>query len=669
MRLATRMLLAPLVAVALSAAAAAAQGESATLVFAFAPAAEADETKKVEFDGNQPKAPAGWKDKILEVRPNHDRGFALYARGPQAGDLDKEYVIELRATATGRPIAQKKMPLNGQRWTRVRFDPPALAAPAPAAAPAPGAAPAPAPEPLPPGVLLPAGADAGTFVLRLLDEKGQAAVRDAENREYGRQVDVKVLSPDAYVQVTEPVVSRAGNAVTVEVTVKPQADGDKPRYAGTATATLGFLPQPGSVVRTGLYRRTLGTDPANPLAAAKLTGSIETPAARARFSVGVDGVDRAFVFEPQFKTAGEVEKETLKQDTARAVRVYPAAGFKTADASLPVPAYAVRVDADNAQPGDKLELWVRPAGSRDDAAREVIRLGGPRDEKVWLDPAGKDAAVVLASRSRDWTYSLDLLPLRGTLEVVAAVRPAAGTPVESAPLLLTVDATPPKSGGIKVADLGPRNELPKGRPLVVTATAAEDATAVKRAVFFIGQLTDDRKIPADAVKADGVFVDGVWAARLPVPAVPPGGQAELTVSVVFFNEVGLAADDRTTVILVDAGAGGAAVVPTGTLTGTVRIGDTVQPDVAVILRTPDGKEVAATRTLKEDKVDPKTQKVVAKAGTFRFENVPVGPYIVSSAKQSSSYPFVGAAPVQVTADKDGKPTTKPVTVSMIKNVR
>jgi hypothetical protein len=647
-------MLGPVFVLALTAVSARAESFSTEPVFAFAPA-PAD--ARVDVVGAN-SAPTGWTEN-LKVRPNQDSEFYLYVRNPRGAE--QTYLIDLRGPGSLAPV-QLKVTLPINKWVRVRLPkPPAPPAPVVVVPPQPGAVPPPPPEPLPPGGELARTATGFSFTLRLLKEDGSAEILDKDGNTYGHRVEVTVQRPDDYVINPTAKGTRVGTTLTVNATVTPKKGA---LGGGTAVATLAFQKQalPGAIDRGGLYHLTLGADPTRPEAPVRLTGKVENAGARPRIYVGIDGIDRAYIYEPARDE--NFTDADLDPKNEPAVRVYPATAFKVTDESKPVAVYPVRVEADNDPVGATVELWVRQAGSKDEdgEAREVIRFPAARNERVWVDPAGKtDGGVLLTSKSRDWVKVLDLLPFSGKLEVIAVLKDKDGrvlktrdgTEVKSAPLLLTVDATPPAPGKIRIENLSAKNELFKGRPLVVSAAATEPETRIEKAVFFIGQLTDDRKIPADAIKANGVLKDGVWVAVLPVPVVKPGEQLELSVSVVFYNSVGLTGDDRTTVILVDGPP------PGGTIVGTVKIGEIPQGGAAVVMRNADGKEVGATRTAEKD--DPKAK---VKVGDFKFENVPPGAYTVVSAKQSSSYPFAAVAPAQVEV---GKVTT--VKLSMIKVVK
>lgn len=578
----------------------------------------------------------------LDVRPNQHGEFFLYVYNPL--NVTAKYVVELRGTAGSQSQSSVKAAVSvpGKKWKRVRFAKPA----APAAAPL-GAPPAVKADPAPPGVKLASDKGIYSFSLQLWDSDGVTEAKLDGGYDSHRDIGVKIRQPSEYIDANGVDVDLSGGNCVTTITLAPKNG----RLTPPAAVTLKFQDTHPSTatINSGLYRRTLEQD------AITLKGSIRTSEKSPRIYVGVDGIDRAFVYQPE--TGTEAKGKLILQDKP-VTRVYPAAAFKTTAKSQPVTKYPIRIEVDNPPAKASLDLVIQKKG--DDTTKDVIPLGPARDEQVWLDtPGPTDDSILITTRSRDWIYDLDLTPYVGEIEISAVIHGDATTQPK---FILTVDGTGPKPVGIEVLNLTPKNEHVKGTPLAVAATADEDpGIAIKRAVFFIGKLTDDKKIPADAVVAEGVTDDParkVWKAKLPLPAVTPD---QLTVSVVFYNEVGLAGDEKSiTVKLIEAsspaGPGGPA---TGTITGTVKIGEIRQGGVAVSLRNAEGKEIASTKTA--DKDDEKTK---TKVGDFKFEKVPVGAYTVVSSKPSSSYPFAAQAGVQVKADE----TTK-TTLSMIKAVK
>jgi hypothetical protein len=78
-------------------------------------------------------------------------------------------------------------------------------------------------------------------------------------------------------------------------------------------------------------------------------------------------------------------------------------------------------------------------------------------------------------------------------------------------------------------------------------------------------------------------------------------------------------------------------VAAGQIRGRIMEADRPQPDLEVVLRTNTGTAVANTKT--------------AKDGTFMFEKVAPGLYVVASRKETSSSPLVGEGRVTVESGK------------------
>lgn len=632
--------------------AAAAQAQESAFAFASKPHGE---VLKEEAVSDQ----AGFTG-LLKVRPNQQAEFFLYVHNPL--NAEKDYIVEFRGVGGTQTSLKTKVTIPRNSWKRVRFTKPA----APAVPPQPAAAPAAKVEATPPGLALARVGTTYQFKLLLWDAEGTKLAVDENGKEFTPDREVSILHPSDYVQsVNQSISGKDGNYTpSIELAAIPG------KLSSPAVATLSIqATDPATAVKgKGLYQWTI--EKAGNIT---LNGLIQTSSAvdSLRIYVGVDGVDRAFVYTP--KTNTDTNSVQLNLIKTPAARVYPASGFKSSAVSQPLAKYPVRIETENAPAGARVQLWVQTPGI---TSPQKIDIGTARDEQVWLDATGPtDDSLLVTTRSRDWLWNLDLTPYVGPIEIRAVLVDAAGhvlksenQDVKSAPFTLTVDATGPKPTDIDIVGLSPKNELLKGKPLEVSAKVNEDLTDVKRAVFFIGRLNDEKKIPAEAVKAEGYFDDAkkVWRAKLPIPTETPN---QIAVSVVFINEVGLTGDEKSvTVKLVDGGnaggAGGPAAPATGTIEGVVKIGEIPQDGVAVSLRNADGKEIASTKSAVFVYTNPKDKTKTEFHGRYKFEKVPVGAYTVLSAKQSSSYPFAAAAPVQVEADK----TTK-APLSMIKIVK
>lgn len=676
MRPLMRFAFAPIVFLVLATAATAADDFAVAPVFAFSPQPP-DPNKDVDVVPVS-YTPKGWTVDPT-VRPNHGGKFYLYVRNPGKGD-EKKLIVEVSGGPDSRLQIRKEVTVPAGKWVPVELPPvePPKAPPAeqPKAPPQPGAA----PVPPPPGTELTATPTGHYFTIRLLDQNGKAVTiaEGNDQKPAGRNVLVKIQAPSEYVSVEHPpVVVRGGvfavRSFAVTATVSPiLINNGQPAFDGVATTTLGFTPQSPAqraVIRSGQYLRTLEIKPGLTMLKAEtaprvtLTGAIQNPAPDTQVYVGVDGIDRAFVYTLGEAVEGGGRRLSPQNDIA--VRLYPGAGFRTGIDTQPVPAYPVRIDTDNALGGGTLELWVRPVrpGAPDIADDkpenyEVVSVGRPRDERVFVDTAGPGGSILISSRSKDWVKGLDLSALRGPHEVFAAVRvEGAAKPVISAPLMLNVDATGPVR--IEFGKLPTRH--PKGKPLPVSATAGENETRVVKAVFFLGEPTEDGKIPPGAPTVEGVRSvkdPAVWVAALPLP---PDTQGAVFVGVQFTNNVGVSSTDVQTVVLVDEKSGGAGVGPLGSIEATVVFGELPQPGVAVSLRNAEGKVVGAGST--NDK------------GKVKFEKLAPGLYTLVATKADSSYGKAGVAQAEVVpftppADKpDELPKPTKVTVPLSKKTK
>jgi hypothetical protein len=579
---------------------------------------------------NDPDAELSKASGTLTLRPNNAGEFFLYAYNPEKGQ-PKKYIVEVKGGPGSSLNASVEVSIPGKKWMRIRVPKPAPA-PAPAVVPAAATAPAAPAEKLPPGSELANGSNSFGFTLRLLNPDRTPAM-DADGKPYGRKVDVIVQKPDDYVAPPKGKISSKGSLTQVTATV----DG-KPDFTGTANLTLDFPPQASlknAILREGIYKRTL-TKEGDATPKATLSGAVENAVDTLRILVGIDGFNRAFIYEPAL--AGDTANADLIRVQKPAVRILPAVGFNRGAETQPVAAFPVIVETDNDPAGSTLELWIRKQGDGNDPARnEVVKLGGPRDERVWVDVAGPvDAGFLISSISKDWLKNLDLRSFRGKCEVVAVLKnkQLQGGMIESSPFLLTIDANiPERLEFVKF----PEKHI-KGTPLPVAVTGVDLDTRVEKVFFILGKPGDDGKFAPDAAKVEGEPVldknkvpTGAFKALLPLPEK----RGVMFVSAVMVDSVGLSVVKTQTVELVDAPP------PTGTINGTVSIGERRQPGIKVLLLNAEGKEKAAA--------------VTNEYGRYKFEKVPVGDYVLFAEKPDSSYGSEGKVAVQVKADATAKP--------------
>jgi hypothetical protein len=570
-----------------------------------------------------------------DLRPNTASELNLYAFNPSK--VEKSYTVEM-TLGRGRPLTSR-VTIPGEKWARVKFKPVAPAAPAPAAVPAPaaGSAPVAPADPVPPGVPVAIGKD-GKFpiTLRLLTgDLEPKPVQDKNGFDYGLEAKVSILQPKDYVTVT-PKLTRPTQAdqptrILVEVAATT-------KLVGTASLKLGIPLQSvasKAVLRNGFYERTLTREAtATALPKATLQGAVEAAGEIIRVQVGVDGVDRAFVYTT--KAAGTSTDSNLITLQDPAVRVTTAIGPSIQESAQPAAAFPVRVETDSAPLGSKLELWLRPEGAGDSASEnEIVQLGGPRNERLWVDPVGPDEGLLFTVKSTDWVHSIDMRPLRGKTEIVGVLRNSNGVEIaRSVAFRLTVDTTAP--------DKIVFNRLPakhiKGKPLPVRVTTSDPETTIQKVVFFLGKPGEDGKMPPEAPKIPaerqeslGLFVTNDWLGALPLPADKKG---EIFITAQVTNQAGLTSLQTQKVELVDPPP------PLGTIEGKVTLGERAQPKLSVKLADAEGK-LKGTATTDD-------------AGKFKFEKLPPGKYTVSAARPDSVSETKGTAEAIVEADKTAK---------------
>ena len=574
----------------------------------------------------------------ISLRPNGGGEYHLYVHNPARGQ--KTYTVELSTEPKGAIAARVKVTIPGEKWKRVRFPkaaPEAAVDPlAPVAAPA--ATPAPAPTPAP-KVELPAGQeliqakDGFRFALRLLDEAGDP-VLGSDKGELGRICSVTLLKPSEYLGISKPslIVSK-DKAESAQIRVPASAIAGKAK--GEATVQLTFpatLNAPSLVLREGVYRRTIALDDdATVNKAVILLGNVQKTGDAVRAEVSIDGISRAFIYTSE--TKGEVKNEDWQKFDKQLVRILAAKSV-----TRPTPVFPIKLEADNAPDNSNLEVQIRQAGAEDiPANKEIIPLKGSRQERVWIDLAGKiDQGFAITNRSADWIVPLDLGERRGRLEVITVLKTASGTAIaKSDPFTVTVDGTAPED--VKFLKL-PAQHV-KGTPLPVSAILQDNDTKIVKAVFFLGELQEDGKLPEgpkipgkQVIDAKTKSVTSEWIGLMPLA---PEKRGEITIGVAVTDEVGNTTIETQKVELVDPPA------PSGTIAGKVMIGERPQPGVTVSLADGEGK--------------PKGETKADEFGKFKFEKLAPGAYTVKTTKTDTTTGLTGVAPALVENGKTVKP--------------
>lgn len=566
----------------------------------------------------------------LKPRPNNSSVVFLYAKNPKA--VESSFIVEMKSELNGAVLGRAtldKVPAN--TWARVRFAkpaaPPAPAAPAPA--PATPAAPAPA-EPPPPGIPVARGTDGFPITFRLLDATGNEEL-DAAKKPYGLPAKVVFADPVDYLTIDKPTAtSTAGvNDLSQKVTSK----GPPPTALRLSFATPDGGTPP--VRGEGVYSRTLTPTETDKTPSVTLTGRVISNEAKVTAHLAVDGVERVKVYDfSPSATTGQVN-----ESTNTAARIYPITA--PPGGVIRPGVFPVRVEVDNPAKTAQLEIHVRRSldtGSGDGKS-EVIRLGGPRNEKLFVDAAEPNGqGIGFTTKSSDWTVPVNLTDVRGKVSIAAVLRE--GTTEKSGSYPLVVDAYPPKDVAVRVVGLKDNKQLVKGKPLQVRASATDAESKVVKAVFFLGRLPEDGKLPADAVVVDAPELDakgkptGAWVGAIPIA---PDKRGEVLVNVVMIDQAGNASDPKLTtggsikIELVDPPP---PIPPTGKIDGIVMIGERPQPGVTVNVE--GGIKIST---------------VTNASGKFCVQGLLPGNYKVSAAKTDVTTGVSGVQEVGVLPEK------------------
>ena len=399
---------------------------------------------------------------------------------------------------------------------------------------------------------------------------------------------------------------------------------------------------------------------------------------RVRYFFTVDGYPRAFTYWSNIRRAVELIDTTAneeKRDRDSAVRMYPVgttAKIKALEtainsgtvvtpryATLPTKDLRFRVETDNEADQSNLVLRIARAGTlvrpvTELDPDEVIDLGLPKEQRVWLNPDGEN--IFVANTTADHVASVDVSALRGPHELQAVLRepnPENPADVKETKLSyrLIVDETPPPAEDIRIAPFPPR--LERGKPLPVFVTASDPETFIERVAVVVGKPGPDGKFPPDAILVEAEKLALGWSAQVPLPVPPPAPPPPpgtppakkepippFDITVIAENEVGLSTARVIRIELVEPLG--------GTIELTVLRGGRPQPDTPVTLVDADGKEKGAGKTNKK--------------GVILFTNLPPGVYKASALKEDASYGLAGFVATQV--PDPPPPPTKPIPVTM-----
>lgn len=338
------------------------------------------------------------------------------------------------------------------------------------------------------------------------------------------------------------------------------------------------------------------------------------------FSVDADGVSNAFVFK-------------LDINGTTPTPVDEKGGFLRAF----LPRYAIpgkpietrfEIFGDNPT-GTPIWKFVRVDERNAETLISEKRLPAPRFEKTSFR-IGSEGEILVVSEVRDWLDDIKTAGLSGNFKLRFELQ--GNSNFKAAETLMTLDPTAPKG----VDFVNAPQKIEKGQTLTVSAKAEDGESGIDSVWFYLGELTDK---PAPGTTQKGVRnKEGNWTATFEL--IDP--KAKIEVGVRATNKAGMHEDKRIVVAVTAPSVGSDSKKPdTGTIEGRVIQGDDrAQPNLEVVLKDPEGKAVATTKTNAK--------------GEFKFEKVKPGNYAVYSAKPIDY--AKGEVKVAVVAGETAKPT-------------
>jgi hypothetical protein len=512
---------------------------------------------------------------------------------------------------------------------------------------------------------------------------------DQDKQPEKKDVPVSVLVPTEYVGLGELLFKRGPNRFSAEVNLGA-------RFAGPPCVVELVLPPaqiPGLVptpTKNGVYRRALtALQPSAKLVADKLLFREEEEGAGV-VNRTVDGYERAFILGRSFRdekgnteppvreegtgyvnlTVDGYERAFILETNFRGEEVTPKRARLSrldvvARRYLPATArFRVGLEVDAVEAADPAAVTVEVAldRERDGSFAEKVTRSGPREQQVTVAPA-EDGALTFTTVVRDWAVELNTDGLFGDYPVRAQLKVPRDDKKEEVTELrweVSFDSSPPE---ILEFTVPPRAEekavrLRRGELLTLVAKGVDEESGIVEAAFFLGKVPPDRKLPPNVVitrpkpetKDDQPVRVTTFEARAELPA-PTDKVGAIDVAVQFTNGAGVKSFGELKVILVDDANGGkkgdGAAAKPGNLKGRVLEGDRPQGGLIVTLRDAKGEVKATTKT------DAK--------GNFAFNDLPPGPYRVSSEKPSSG--VTGSSPAQV---QPGEKDPKPVEINLLR---
>jgi hypothetical protein len=524
----------------------------------------------------------------LVLRPNIEQDLYFFVNNPTA--KDGKFKVSVSGVDAEVSVAARKI-------EQVSFAKPA---PPPPPAPAPGAAP-PAAEPKTPWVDI---KDSPPSLDVRLAEVGGAELTS-------KKFPISLARATSYIETPKMNYDlKGGNLLTVEVATNANFVG-KPCIVQVILPDMLVQGRLRPLSRDYDLRGVLTKPNQKITLFAKILKL--GPPQKPEIHLAVDGDTNAYIFDTELKVDGPVQPRSESESYRIPVPRYAPAGEK----------FPVRVEVNNAPPGEKLQLAF---GIYRDGAfepKQVHELTGSRDLKTRISPTGANGALLIQIEGKDWVKDVDTAGVQG--ERVLRVRPLKLANDATVPegkegkAVITFDGTPPED--VQFVD-APATAL-QGAFVPFKATGKDDDSLIQEVVFFLGKPPMDGKLPPtlDTYKATKDAKD-VWTANVPMPTDKKG---PTLVSVLFVNGAGLSTPASTTVAVLDPAAP-KPPPPPGKIEGTLYGGtsDDLRPqaNLDVLLLDEKGAEKGKTKTDKE--------------GVFVFDNVEPGKYKVTAVKTASN---------------------------------
>jgi hypothetical protein len=341
--------------------------------------------------------------------------------------------------------------------------------------------------------------------------------------------------------------------------------------------------------------------------------------------IEADGYNRAFTFPTDFPLAGTSSKPQKRGNETLRLNSLP-----FADPGTPTP---VVIEADNLvnREDARLVLEVAPllTDKKKAAADQfslVAEFRGERDVQLVFRGGGKDGGLRFVPQVRDWSKSLDLGGLYGSVMLRLRLLDKDGkerevldgeTGDKTTEVLktITLDDTPP---AVRFEKL-PRPAV-RTKPFVVEARGIDDESGIRDVVFFLGKIAANAPVPPDAIARPGKqSKKDVWGAEL---VVPSDARSPQNLSVRFTNNAGLSTTEVIPLEVTDPPPPGVKVARKGSIAGVVMEGERPQKELKVDLLDPAGKVLLSTNT--------------ADDGSYVFRDLLPGDYRVASVKTVSN---------------------------------